>query len=332
MKCLQYLSFLLVMAVAMTACSNDSFKIDGNITNLDGAGVRVVFLGDSGVSDEWVSADKKGKIVFQGHAANPTLVSLLNQGGQTLALMVVANGDHLKVQGDGQKAADIKIKGNRLNEDWQLFRAEHKAFYTDPNPSRRDAAIEKYVREHPADMLSTVLLLADYCDYSDRDKVNALLNGIEATARPASLMGAFEDIRRTPRLTGRLPRLMTLKLMSHGGAFEEMKLTDKISLIHLWANPQDKRQTVVDKLKGVGEGVQVIDILAESDTMHWHQTIAADPAGWKHYWAPAGPLEQDIQLLGFTSVPWYAVTDSTGLVTYSGPSLDAALSKVNVKE
>ena len=332
MKCLQYLSLLLVMAVAMAACSHDSFKIDGNITNLDGAVVRVVFLSDSGMNDEWVAADKKGKIEFQGHAAHPTLVSLLNQGGETLAMLVVANGDHLKVQGDAHKASDIKIKGNRLNEDWQLFRKEHKAFYTDPNPSRRDAAIEKYVREHPDDMLSTVLLLADYSDYSDRDKVNAMLNGIEATARPASLMGAFEDIRRKPRLTGRLPRLMTLKLMTQGGAFEELKLTDKTSLIHLWVNPQDKRQAVINKLQGVGEDVCVIDILAESDTLYWRKTTADDPAGWKHYWAPAGPLEQDIQLLGFTSVPWYAVTDSTGLVTYSGPSLDAALGKVNVKK
>lgn len=313
----------------MTACSNDSFKIDGKITNLDGGAVKVVFLGDSGVCDEWMTVEKKGKFEFKGHAAQPSLVSILDQRGETLAMLVAANGDHLEVQGDAHKAADIKIKGNRLNEDWQLFRNEHKAFYTDANPSRLDAAIEKYVREHTDDVLSTVLLLADYSDYSDRDKVNTLLNGIDAKARPASLMQAFGIIKRDVRLTGHLPRLMTINLMAYGGGFEEIKLTNQTTLIHLWAKPQDNRQAVIDKLKGVGEGIKVIDILAESDTIQWHKTIADDPAGWKHYWAPGGPLEQDIQLLGFTTVPWFAVTDSTGLVTYSGPSVDAALSNLS---
>ena len=327
MKCLQYLSALLTLAVAMTACSNDSFKIEGSLTNLDGVSVKVIFMGDSGIVDNWVDVDKKGKFVIEGHSAEPVLVNLLDRLGKPLVMLVAANGDHLKVSGDAGKEKNIKVKGNRLNEDWQLFRDEHKAFYDDTNPGRLDAAIEKYVREHPDDMLSTVLLLADYSDYSDLDKVTSMLNGIHEKARPMSLTIALEGNRGT-RLTGHLPRLMTVNLMAHGGGFEEIKLTNQTSLLHLWANPQDNRQAVIDKLQGVGEGVHVIDILAESDTMRWYEAIAADPAGWKHYWAPCGPLEQDIQLLGFTSVPWFAVIDSTGLVTYSGPSLDVALSKV----
>ena len=326
MKCLQYLSVLLPLAVAMAACNNDSFKIDGNLANLDGMSVKVIYMGDSGVFDNWVNVDKKGKFIVEGHSDQPVLVNLLDRMGKSLTMLVAANGDHLKVSGDAGKEKNIKVKGNRLNEDWQLFRDEHKAFYNDANPSRLDAAIEKYVREHPDDMLSTVLLVADYSDYGDSEKVTSLLNGINETARPKSLALALESNNK--RLTSHLPRLMTLNLMAHGGGFEEIKLTNRTTLIHLWAKPQDNRQAVIDKLKGVGEGVHVLDILAESDTMRWHEAIAGDPEGWKHYWAPGGPLEPDIQLLGFTSVPWYAVTDSTGLVTYSGPSLDAALSKV----
>jgi hypothetical protein len=40
-------------------------------------------------------------------------------------------------------------------------------------------------------------------------------------------------------------------------------------------------------------------------------------------------LEQGIQLLGITSLPWYAVTDSTGMVIYSGPSLEQARKKAD---
>ena len=327
MKCLQYLSVLLTLAAAMAACSDDSFKIDGSLANLDGVSVKIIFMGDSGVADNWVNVDKKGRFTIVGHSAEPVLVNLLDRLGKPLVMLVAANGDHLKVSGDAGTEKNIKVKGNRLNEEWQLFRDEHKAFYDDANPGRLDAAIEKYVRGHPDDMLSTVLLLADYSDFSDRDKVTSMLNGIHQKSRPKSLTMALEG-NRGMRLSGHLPRLMTVNLMASGGGFEEIRLTNQTTLLHLWTNPQDNRQAVISKLQGVGEDVHVIDILAESDTMRWHEAIAADPAGWKHYWAPGGPLEQDIQLLGFTSVPWFAVIDSTGLVSYSGPSLDAALSKV----
>lgn len=322
MKQLHLISLLLLVA-ALAACSNDSFKIDGNVTNLNVSSVRVVFQGDSGVVNEVVNFDKKGRFSFEGSAAQPVIVTVLDYSYKPLTMIVAANGDHIKIEGNASEPQSIKVKGGRLNEDWQLFRKEHRAFYTDPNPSRLDASIEKYVREHPGDMLSTVLLVADYGDYSDHDKVSALLKGIEATARPKSLTQALPsyltDHHKIP-----LPRLMTLKLVKHGGDFEEIHLDGSISLISLWANPQDNREALVGKLKGLDSGIRIIDVLAESDSLRWHKTIAGDPGEWKHYWAPGGPVEQGILMLRPTSMPWYAVTDSSAMVVYSGPSLDAA--------
>ena len=153
--------------------------------------------------------------------------------GEPLAMVVAANGDHIKLKGDAGKAKGIKVKGSKVNEEWQLFRDEHKAFYTDPNPGRLDAAIEKYVKEHPADMLSTVLLMADYSDYSDRDKVEKLLKSIEAKARPESLTAAFWELPASATKRQR-PRLMNLNLLRHGGGFEQVELTNRISRYHLW--------------------------------------------------------------------------------------------------
>ena len=330
MKTLQYLALLLSLTMAMASCSGDSFKIDGKLANFDSGMVRVIFPTDSGMVDEWVSVDKKGKFSYQGAVADPVIVSLLDSRSHLLVMLVATSGDHIKVKGDAAQPKTIKIKGSKVNEDWQLFRDEHAAFYTDPNPSRLDAAIEKYVREHPADLLSTVLLMADYSDYSDVDKINAMLKGIDVKVRPGSLVQSFEG-RSMNAQTSRLPRIMALKLVKHGGDFEDVSLVDRMTFISFWANPQDNRSALINKLNQVGEGIRVIDVLTESDTLRWHQTIAADPKEWKHYWAPGGPLEQDVQLLGIKSLPWYAVTDSTGLVTYSGPSLDAALGKVTVK-
>ena len=314
----------------LASCSSDSFKIDGDIANLGGNTVKVVFRGDSGAVETLAEVDKKGHFTFKGALQEPVIVSLLNYRNEPLAMVVASNGDHLKVKGDAGKSMAVKVKGNRLNEDWQLFRDEHAAFYSDPNPSRLDAAIEKYVREHPAEMLSTVLLIADYSDYGDRAKIQKMLNGIEAKARPESLIQTLPTFNKG-NSHERLPRLMTLNLWKHDGEFEEIKLTDRTTLLSFWAFPQNERAALTAKVKAIsdeaGEKLRVIDILTESNTIRWHKTIAGE--SWPHYWAPAGPLEQGVQLLGITSLPWYAVTDSTGLVVYSGPSIHQAHKKAN---
>lgn len=320
---------LLLLTTVLASCSSDSFKIDGTLANLDGTAVRVVLMTDSGMVDELADVDKKGKFSYQGQSSQPTVISLMNQRGDVLATVVAANGDHLKMKGDASKAMGVKVKGNRLNEEWQLFRDEHQAFYTDVNHSRLDAAIEKYVREHPDDMLSTVLLLVDYSDHGNRDKVGKLLKDINIEARPKSLTRLFvSDPMKSKKAN--LPRLTTLTLWKHGGGFEEVKLTDRMTLLTLWAQPQKNRNAVTAQVRALQEKtdgkVHVVDVLAESDTLRWHNTIAGED--WPHYWAPGGPLEQGVQALGITSLPWYAVSDSTGLIVYSGPSLNEAMGKV----
>ena len=318
------LLFLLIIAAVLASCSSDSFKIDGNIANLDGGIVKMLVQADSGFAEVLTNIDKKGRFAIKWASSQPIIVYLVDGHNEPLTAVAVCNGDHIKVKGDASQPMSIKVKGTRLNEEWQLFRDEHAAFYTDPNPSRLDAAIEKYVREHPDDLLSTVLLMVDYSNYSDRGKVEKMLKGIDAKARPESLTESFPSDLKSRR-GNVLPRLMTLTLVKHGSSFEEIKLTDHITLINMWANPQKERNMLINKLQGLNDDIRVIDILTESDTLRWHQTISGDPARWQHYWAPGGPLEQGIQLLGITSMPWFAVTDSTGMVTYSGPDIEAAI-------
>lgn len=325
-KILQF-TLLLLVATLFTSCSSDSFKVDGEISNLRATTLKIVFMGDSGVVDELVEVDKKGHFSFEGTSSQPTLLSMTHYSGEPLTTMVVANGDHVKVKGDGSKPMGMKIKGRRLNEEWQLFRDEHAAFYSDPNPSRLDAAIEKYVGGHPRDMLSTVLLMADYSDFSDRGKVDKMLQAIDPKVKPESLTRALGGNRDANKKSN-LPTLMSLTLFKHGGNFEEVALTGHTTLINFWVNPQDERNALISKLGNLNQDTKVIDILTESDTLHWHRTISHDPTGWQHYWAPGGPLEQGIQLLGISTMPWYAVTDSTGSVIYSGPNLTTALQSI----
>ena len=85
------LSVFIILLVVLGSCNSHEFKIDGNIAGIDG--VRIVFSGDSGMVDEWVSIDKKGRFSYKGTSADPVLVSILDVHGEPVALVVAADGE-----------------------------------------------------------------------------------------------------------------------------------------------------------------------------------------------------------------------------------------------
>ena len=107
---------MLLLATLLASCSSDNFKIDGELTHLNGTAVKIVFRGDSGIVNEFANLDKKGKFSFEGASAAPVLVSIMDQRGELLKRVVATNGDHLKLKGDASKGMAIKVKGNHIND------------------------------------------------------------------------------------------------------------------------------------------------------------------------------------------------------------------------
>ena len=117
----QILLSLLILAATLASCSNDSFKIDGDITNLDGTTVKVVFRGDSGIIDSMVSVDKKGHFKFKGQSAQPVVVSLLNHSNQ---------------HSNNLRSSNLRSKmRHRLNRNRQLHR--NKQLNNQPKSNHR---------------------------------------------------------------------------------------------------------------------------------------------------------------------------------------------------
>ena len=315
-----------MMALLAASCSGSGFKVDGELEGMHNPRVRIAFMTDSGVVDEWVEMKQDGKFQYRyrQHVEDPVLITLMGMNSAVLCHAVVQDGDHISFKGDASKPTAVKASGNDLNERWQLFRDEHAAFYGDPNHSRLDASIEKYVRENPNDMLSTVLLMADYGDLTSRDKIEGMLNAINIKARPASLLRSFKTQATTSQRT---PRLASLQLW-HKGAIEQVPLLGHTTLFYLWVNNDDNRQSIVQSLKSLaqqaGDKVTIADVKIAADTLRWSQTIAADSATWKHYWAPGGPGWSAFRQLEINMVPWFVVTNNDGTVAYAGADVQQA--------
>ena len=242
-----------------------------------------------------------------------------------IAHFVMENGDHTQLRGDLNDVYGIEIKGSDVNERWYKFIKDHRAEYDEFNHATLDASIEKYAAENPSDLLSTLLLIVDYSQLNNQQKMKGLLAKIDKDAKPAWLMKAYERlVERRPKSAGRINSIL---LLEDNGEFGSLSTnTAKATLLYLWVNSSSHNNEMSSITKWAEEfpdkhQLQICDIYIDPDTVSWRSYTQRDGSTWRHFWAPEGPLNNQIKGLAVTSTPLYVVTDSLGNVTYNGSDI-----------
>ena len=317
---------LAVSLLALAGCDGNHFKVSADLEGLNNENVRVVFVGDSGLTDVWMPAHE-GKLRFKGASAERTLLTLLNKDGAVMAMLAVVNGETLQLAGDVKSPAEWQVKGSSVNERWWQFKKENAALYA-AHDTRLDAAIEKYAEQHPDDELSAFLLLCDYGTLQQNAaRVGKLLSKMAPEARPATLLQALDEVLTVTRQAK--VKLSALLLYNRAKRdFESLDLLQRVSLLYLWTNRQPDRPAHVRLLRDLwqkSEGrVHIADINTEADTTMWQSTLLADSSRWQHYWAPGGPQDMALRIVNMSSTPLYIVTDSVGNQVYRGADVRQA--------
>lgn len=311
---------LAVSLLALPGCDGSHFKVSADLEGLNNENVRVVFVGDSGLTDVWMPA-REGKLRFKGASAERTLLTLLNKDGAVMAMMAVANGETLKLTGHVKSPSEWKVEGSEVNERWWQFKKENAALYA-ARDAKLDAAIERYAEQNPADELSAFLLLCDYGSLpQNAARVGKLVSKLAPEARPATLLQALDEVLVTTRQAKM--KLSALLLYNRAKKdFVSLDLLKRVSLLYLWTNRQPDRPAHVRLLRDLwqksGGKVHIADINTEADTTMWQSTLLADSSRWQHYWAPGGPQDMALRIVNLTSTPLYIVTDSLGNQVYRG--------------
>ncbi len=329
-KLIILLFFIATLAV-LTACSGKSeFTVVGKIAGLGETNVHVAYLNADGAVDEkWVGV-KDDAFQFKGEVAEATLVMLSDGQGRPLARLVIEGGDEITIEGEKEKLNELQIKGNETSEQWYKFIAEHTAQYQQPDQTALNKEIEKYVTDHPEELLSTLLLLVDYSG-ENRDK---LLGQIKDKAKPASLLMDYNELQALLTKQGNAP-LKTMKLFGARGDFDSFSPNAAAhSLIIFWDNASSTaRRNILNRLEQqnvTDKNAQLADIYMEGDSSGWRSKWQQDPIdGIVHYWAPQGAMHEDLKDLNITTLPTIIVVDSTGAQRYRGADANAALKKLD---
>ena len=308
------------------ACSSHSFDVEGDVSGLGTKNVHMVYVSDNGLVDDMLAAHD-GKFSYTGSSSALTVVSVFDPQGEMLAQFAVKNGDHIVLKGTLQAGQLLEASGNDVTEQWTRFRSEHASLYDGKHAAELNTAIEKWAKEHTKDVTATLLLLFDHNDLLGDKQATKLLEGMAPEARADHLATAVQWLSEY-RTKHTDTKLFSLMLCGTSGDFEVLNMNNRSMLLRFWSkkNRENRKEDVAAiKAKLRTGDLAVADVLLDADTLGWAAACRADSATWHHYWAPGGPVDQAIRELHIAAAPWYVVTDSTGRVTYNGPSLTDAL-------
>lgn len=311
---------LLLTVVMLGSCTSDKFEAKIALKGLGNQNVHVVYCGaDGGVVDTWMMA-QSDRLEIAGSCASPSLLVLYNGMNVPIMRLVVSGGDKVKVSGDLINLYDAKVEGSVALEKWYLFMSKHKTAYQMMNYQMLNPEIEKYVKANPKGLESTLMLLFDYFP-NDVAKVDKLLESIDESAKPESLLESYEMIKgRQAKPSTKIGTLNLLEMSSDD--FEMASFVgSKPSVLFFWDKDVEKleRSAVIDELKMLDSTrVHIVDVNIDGDSVLWHSLVAADGTSWKHYWVPGSMMNSEVIRLQITSTPTIIVTDSLGKQQYRG--------------
>lgn len=310
--CLICLALLL-----LSSCTDSDFTIEGQIDGTPDRAITIAYNGDNGNVIERVMLTEGNQFNFKGDSDDYTLLWIWDTQGQLIAQMVVRDGDQLTVKSDGLRLPTLDITGNDITRQWMKFRKDNINTFDSSDNDAIDRLIEQQIAQHPDQLLSTVLLVAEYSKLTDTEQVNKLLQSLQPDVRPQNLVSTIEYvIEQHKRNSGVIGQLT---LVRHDKGIDDLKVRDYPSVLLFWSRGDDNHKACIDSMRTwsrrLHDRMQFADIMVDTDTIRWANFIKRDSLACSHWWAPGGMMDAMLQGINIDHTPLIIVTDSTGHIT-----------------
>lgn len=322
----KFFSYLILsLAVVVAACSGESkFTIKGDMKDGKDKSFHLVVHSKTGVQNE-ILASRAGHFEYTGIVPDdehPVIVEFFSHDYNFLgALAAYADNEEIKVVLDPASFNGFSADGNDFNKTISEW------FKTVKNPSNSD--VEKFVRAHPKELVSNVILSNLYDARADVDGAGRLMSLIDPAVRPGYYSNGFFELLEN--MTGhRGDKLEAISLLTQADTIANLRPTDyKATIVSFTADELDHNDSVVPLLRSlVKETPRNRGLIVEhsllADTMAWKRAVRQDTCTWTSVWSGAGPSSNGADRIGISRLPYYVVADSTGRTVYTGTSTSKA--------
>lgn len=321
----------LMMGMAVSACSSDTFKVEGALSDAGKKPLRAVYVNEAGVQTVKVPVES-GRFTIEGVSGDYTVVSLYNEQNKLLTNVVMRNGDKLKLRGTMKHNTLIEMKGSDVNEDWNNFRRDNHLLYEEGKADLLDKKIEEYIEANTDKMASVLLLLYDYSALDSMVRVHELLTKINEQMRPASIMKAYTDINAILSVEKESKKKYN-SLQFYNEKDSVVNFTpqrSKMSILYFYTMSDDGRKDILQELDSLQKDVtdkkrlQIADVLMEGDADRWKKALEKDESKRVHLFAVGGMMNKTLLKMQIHNTPTFMVFDSVGQPVYCGDSVNVA--------
>lgn len=307
---------LITLALATSSCTDSDFTIKGQIDNAPDKFVTIAYTGDNGNITQRVMITEGNQFNFKGTSKQYTLLWIWDANNQLIAQMVVKDGDDMTVKSDGLRVPTTDVKGNDITQQWMKFRKDNNNIFDASDYQAIDRLIEQQIAQHPEQLLSTVLLVAEYSQLHNIDKVKKLLQTIQPEAKPQPITATIDYLIQHNKATQGI--INNITLYKHNKGFEDLNVMGKPTAILFWSRSDKNRKAAIDTLNNIthayDDNINIADILVDTDTAQWARNIATNALTATHWWAPGGIMDPMLKNINIQHTPMILVTDSTAHV------------------
>ena len=246
------------------------------------------------------------------------------------------NGDEIDVTIDPKSPAAMKVeKGNEAAIRWAQWLNANAKILDGRNSKAINALVAKYVKAHPQDIVSTLIVTTVYDASADPEGASKLLSSIAPEARPTALTDAFATLLTYADTSAGKRRVSPLTLMAQGDTvttFSPRK--HRLSLLVFSDENSGRADSIVPALRRLrkahtDKALGIIDISLDTDTLAWQSSTRNDTATWDAAWGTGGIASAALRPLAIPRLPYFIVTDSVGSQIYRGASISQALKKID---
>lgn len=281
----------------------------------------------------YASAQKEKRVIDQtltlvdgvmdavGSTHYPTVVYVYSASGKLMTVFYAERGDEIVINGN---ITPWEVKGNEINEDWSAWRKKNATALNAHDWKMINQAVAEYVRKHPKNKLSTLLLANDF-EWRDNEKeYRSLWSMLSGSACDKELITALGVDYKT--LTSPYNQaIKSLEIIGPGDTVYKILPTESdYTVLYFWHNP-DRRvidlQQLRTTLKASKSTIKVAEVNMQSDTLGWSYRLQRDTicsADWLHGWAPGAMRNKALEKLNIPSLPYYIIIDKKGTQIYRG--------------
>lgn len=329
-----YAFFAVLAAVLIGSCGDEEhFRISGTIEGNPTMNLRVCYVA-GGEYHQLITAARDGAFEFGGSAPAGAVIEIYDYDNRLLGRTFAANGQSLELTLDRTNHWNIHASGSDLAAGWADFLRANTHAPQQGTPAV-DSIVAEYVAAHPADLLSTLLLITEYNASANPVAADSLMEQIDPQARPAALTEGFNYLLQRMVAQGAVENIAPFRYLDRTDSIRLFRASDRpVSLLVFDNNRSGRHDSIVPALSDLASSrhknrLQIIEISIDADTTEWKRSTRIDTARWIQAWGAGGYAARGISRLAIPAVPYFIVADSTGTQILRTGRASEAVDSVN---